>query len=37
MVKAAGEAGLDITTDLVNQVVVRVIIVKWELSTIANC
>ena len=37
MVKAAGEAGLDITTDLVNQVVVGVIIVKWELSTIANC
>ena len=37
MVKAAREAGLDMTNDLVNQIIVEVIIVEWELSTISNC
>ena len=38
IVKAAGEAGVEIITDLVNQIVVeRVIPAKWELETIVNC
>ena len=38
MVKAAGEVGVDIITDLVNQVIVEgVILAEWELSTIVNC
>ena len=37
IVKAAREAGPDMTTDLVNQIIVGVIIVEWELSTISDC
>ena len=37
MVKAAREAGLYMTTDLVNEIIVGVIIVEWELSTISDC
>ena len=38
MVKAAGEAGVDLITDLVNQITVEgVIPAEWELSTIVNC
>lgn len=34
----AGEAGIDIISDLVNQVIAeRVIPTEWELSTIENC
>ena len=37
MVKAAGEAGVDMITDLVNQTIVGVIPAEWELNTIVNC
>ena len=38
MVKAAGEAAVDLITDLVNQITVEgVIPAEWELSTIVNC
>ena len=38
MVKAAGEAGVDLITDLVNQITIEgVIPAEWELSTIVNC
>ena len=37
MVKAAGETGVDMITELVNQIVVeRLIPSKWEFGTIAN-
>ena len=32
-----GEAGVDIITYLVNQVLVEVIPAEWELCTIVNC
>ena len=36
-VKAAGEAGIDMNTDLVYQIIVEgVIPAEWELSTIVN-
>ena len=38
IVKLAGQVGIDITTDLINQIIVeRVIPADWELSTIENC
>ena len=38
MVKITGEAGTDMITDLVNQIImVRVIPAKYELSTIVKC
>ena len=38
MVKVAGEAAVDMITDLVNQIrVEEVIPTKWEFSTIVNC
>ena len=38
MIKAAGEAGVDMITDLVNQIVAEVNIpVEGEYSTILNC
>ena len=37
MVKTTGEAGVDMITDLANQIIVGVIPVEWELSTIVNC
>ena len=37
MVRAAGEASADMTTDLVNQIIVGVIRAEWELSTIVSC
>ena len=33
MVKSAGEAGVDMITDLLNLIIVRVIPGEWELST----
>lgn len=37
MVKAAGETGVDMITELVNQIIVeRLIPSKWEFGTIAN-
>ena len=36
MVKAAGEAGMDITYDLVNQIIIGIIPAEWECSTTAN-
>ena len=36
--KKAGEVGVDMITDLVNQIIVEgVIPVEWKLSTIVNC
>ena len=37
MLKTAGEAGVGMTTNLVNQIIVGSIIAEWELSTIVNC
>ena len=38
IMKTTGEAGVDMTTDLVNQIVVEgVVPAEWELSTIVNC
>ena len=38
MVKAAGEAGVDMITDLVNKLIIEgVIPAVWELGFIANC
>ena len=38
MVKAAGKAGVDMITDLVNQITVRrVTPTKWTLVTFVNC
>ena len=38
MVKVAGQAGGDIMTDLVNQIIVEgVIPAEWKLSTFVNC
>ena len=38
MVKTAGETGVDMITDLINQIFVeRVIAAEWELNTIVNC
>ena len=38
MVKAAGETGADMVTDLVNQIIVEgAIPAKWECSNIVNC
>ena len=38
MVKAAGEAGVDMITDVVNQIIAEgVIPAECELSTIVNC
>ena len=36
MVKTAGEAGLDIMSDQVNEIMVGVIPTEWKLSTIVN-
>ena len=37
MVKSAGETGIDVMGDLVNQIIVeRVIPEEWELSTTVN-
>ena len=37
MVKSAGKAGVDMMTDLVNQIIVECVIsAKWKLSTIVN-
>ena len=37
MVKVPGEAGVDMITDLINHIMVRVVLAEWELSTIVNC
>ena len=37
MVKAAGETGVDMITDLVNQIIVGFIPEEWEPRTIENC
>ena len=38
MVKAAGEAGLNMITDLANHIIVEeVVLVEWEIRTIVNC
>ena len=38
MVKAAGEVGLHMVTNLVNQIIMEgCILIDWELSTIVNC
>ena len=37
MAKVVGEAGVDMITDLVNQIIVGVIPSEWELSTLENC
>ena len=38
MVKAAGEAGVDMITNLVSQIIVEgVIPTEWELGTVVNC
>ena len=36
MVKAAEEVEVHIITDQVNQIIVRVISIEWELSTVVN-
>ena len=37
MVNSAGEVGVDIITNLLNEIIVGVILAEWELSTIVNC
>ena len=37
MVQAQGEAGADMISDLVNQIIVGVIPTEWKLSTFVNC
>ena len=38
ILKAAGEAGVDMITELANQIIAEgVIVAEWELSTIVNC
>ena len=38
MVKVAGQAGGDMITDLVNQIIVEgVISAEWKVSTFVNC
>ena len=37
MVKAPGEAGIDMAAGLVNQIIVGVIPTEWKLCTIVNC
>ena len=35
--KTVGESEIEITTEQVNQIIVRVTPVEWELSTFAKC
>lgn len=37
MTNAAAEAGIDMITDLVNQIIVGFIPAEWGLSTVVNC
>lgn len=38
LVKSVGEAGADIVTELINQILIKeVILAEWEISTILNC
>ena len=37
MIVAVGEAGVDMITDLVNQIIVEVIPAECELSIVVNC
>ena len=37
MVQAQGDAGADMSTDLVNQIIVGAIPTEWKLSTFVNC